>query len=167
VRKILAAFRALAARHQLMLVEGAGGVLVPISGKADMRDLIRLIGLPALVVGRAAIGGINHALLTVEALARHRIPVAGIVLNRARETAPATVDGVQASSTVELLRERGGVPVVGPLPHEPLLQRSWERGLAAMAGSAAISELADLVTGTATPSRASRRSRPARARSRK
>ena len=167
IQKILAAFRMLAARHDLMLVEGAGGVLAPISGQADMRDLIERIGLPVLVVGRTAIGGVNHVLLTVEALVQRRIVIAGIILNRTKDAAPATADGMQESSTLALLRERSGAPVVGPVPYEPLLRQSWEQGLAAVAGSAAISELADLVTGTVTRTRASRSSRPAPARPRK
>jgi len=164
---IVAAFRALAARHAFMLVEGAGGVMVPISEKTDMRDLIRQLGLPVVVVGRTAIGSINHVLLTLEALARHRIAIAGIILNRAKDTASTTVDGMQEASTLALLRERSGVPVVGPLPYEPLLQQSWEQGLAAMAGSAMINELADCVMGTARQRRASSSSRRPRARSRK
>lgn len=166
-RKILAAFRTLAARHELLLVEGAGGVLVPIAEKTEMRDLIARMGLPVLVVGRTAVGSVNHVLLTVEALARRRIEVAAIVLNRTKDAAPGTVDGMQEASTIALLRERAGVPVIGPLPYEPLLQRSWAEGLATMVRSAAINELANLVTGTATRRRGSRPSRPARARSRK
>lgn len=166
LQKIVASFRSLAARHEVMLVEGAGGVLVPLSERADMRDLIERIGLPVLVVGRTSLGGINHVLLTVEALARRRITIAGIILNRTTDAA-ATVDGMQESSTLALLRERSGVPVLGPVPYEPRLGQSWEQGLAVTAGSAAISELADLVMGTATGVRGSRPSRPAPARSRK
>lgn len=165
--RIVSAFRALAARHAFMLVEGAGGVRVPISEKTDMRDLIRQLGLPVVVVGRTAIGGINHVLLTIEALARHRIAIAGIILNRAGDAASTTVDGMQESSTVGLLRERSGVPVVGPLPYEPLLRQSWEQGLSAVAGSAMINELADCVMGTARRTRASPPPRRPRVRSRK
>lgn len=167
VETIVAAFRELAARHAFILVEGAGGVRVPISETTDMRDLIRRLGLPVVVVGRAAIGSLNHVLLTLEALARHRIAIAGIMLNRATETAFPAVDGMQASSTLALLREYSGVPVVGPLPYEPLLQQSWEQGLAAVAGSETINELADCVMGTARQTRASSPSRRPRARSRK
>ena len=166
-RKIRAAFRTLAARHEFMLVEGAGGVLVPIAEKAEMRDLIVEMGLPVIVVGRTAIGGVNHVLLTVEALARRRIAVAGIILNRTKDATPGTVDGMQEASTLALLRERAGVPVVGPLPYEPLLQKSWAEGLGMVVGSAAINELADLATGIGTRRRGSRPSRPARGRSRK
>jgi dethiobiotin synthetase len=167
VQTVLAAFRVLASRHAVMLVEGAGGVLVPISSKLDMRDLIEGIGLPVVLVGRTAIGGVNHVLLTVEALARRRIAIAGIVLNRTKAAPAGTVDGMQEASTVALLRERSGAPVIGPLPHEPLLGQSWEQGLAAMAGSAAISELADAVTGTARRRRGPSPSRPGPARSRR
>jgi len=65
--RILAAYRTLAAKHAFMLVEGIGGVLVPITEGSDVRDLISQMDLPVLVVGRASIGGVNHALLTIEA----------------------------------------------------------------------------------------------------
>ena len=164
---IVAAFHALTARHSLMLIEGAGGVRVPISEKADMRDLIERLGLPVIVVGRTAIGSVNHVLLTLEALAWRRIAITAVVLNQTQNRPPTIVDGMQQSSTLALLRERSGVPVVGPLPYVPLLQHSWEQGLAAMAGSVAINELADLVTGTARRMRVSRPARRARARSRR
>lgn len=143
--KIVAAYRALAARHAVMLVEGAGGVRVPISARTEMRDLIERLSLPAVVVGRTAIGSVNHVLLTIEALVRRRIPVVAIVLNQTRSAEPETVDGMQQSSTVALLREQSRVQVLGPLPYEPLLHRSWEQGLAAVAGGEPISALADLV----------------------
>lgn len=164
---IIAAFHALTARYPVMLIEGAGGVRAPISEKADMRDLIEQLGLPVIVVGRTAIGSINHVLLTVEALARRRIAIAAIVLNQATNSLPTIVDGMQQSSTLALLRERSGVPVVGPLPYEPLLQHSWAQGCAAMAGSAAINELADCVMGTAKQNRVSPPLRRPRVRSRK
>lgn len=167
VNTIVAAFHALAARHSLMLIEGAGGVRVPISEKADMRDLIEQLGLPVIVVGRTTIGSINHVLLTMEALARRRIAITAIVLNQTQNRLPTIVDGMQQSSTLALLRERSGVPVVGPLPYEPLLQHSWAQGCAAMAGSAAINELADCVLGTAKQNRVSPSSRRPRVRSRK
>lgn len=164
---IVAAFHALAARYSLMLIEGAGGVRVPISKKTDMRDLIEQLGLPVIIVGRTAIGSINHVLLTMEALARRRIAIAAIVLNQTTNTLPTIVDGMQQSSTLALLRERSAVPVVGPLPYEPLLQHSWAQGCAAMAGSAAINELADCVMGTVKQNRVPPSSRRPRVRLRK
>ncbi|BDG03592.1 dethiobiotin synthase [Anaeromyxobacter oryzae] len=80
--RIVDAARALAARHEAVLVEGAGGLLVPLTERETYADLARALGLAALVVARAGLGTVNHVALTVEALRARRIPLAGIVLNR-------------------------------------------------------------------------------------
>ena len=78
---VRSAFDALAARHDFLVVEGAGGLLVPIAPGYAMADLARDLGLPLLVVTRAALGTINHTLLTLE-VAHHRgLAVAGVVIS--------------------------------------------------------------------------------------
>lgn len=62
------------------IVEGAGGVLVPINDRETIADLIAALSLPAVVVARTALGTLNHTLLTIEALRRRSIAVAGVVL---------------------------------------------------------------------------------------
>lgn len=62
------------------IVEGAGGVLVPLNDTDLIIDLIRLLGLPAVVMTRSELGTINHTLLTLEALRSRCIPVAGVVM---------------------------------------------------------------------------------------
>jgi dethiobiotin synthetase len=62
------------------IVEGAGGALVPINDVETMADLMRMLQLPAIVVGRTALGTINHTLLTLEALRRRALRVAGVVM---------------------------------------------------------------------------------------
>ena len=62
------------------IVEGAGGVLVPINDTEMMADLIGLLGLPALVVTRSSLGTINHTLSTLEALRSRGLAVAGVVM---------------------------------------------------------------------------------------
>ena len=62
------------------IVEGAGGVLVPINDTETMADLIGLLGLPALVVARSSLGTINHTLSTLEALRSRGLAVAGVVM---------------------------------------------------------------------------------------
>jgi dethiobiotin synthetase len=81
--RIVDAARALAARHEAVLVEGAGGLLAPLTDRETFADLAAALGLPALVVARAGLGTVNHTALTVEALRRRGLAVAGIVLNRA------------------------------------------------------------------------------------
>jgi dethiobiotin synthetase len=83
--RLLEAARALAARHAALIVEGAGGLLVPLTERETYADLAAALGLPVLVVARAGLGTVNHTALTVEALRRRGLAIAGIVLNR---TAP-------------------------------------------------------------------------------
>jgi dethiobiotin synthetase len=62
------------------IVEGAGGLLVPLGPGETMRDLALALGLPVLVVASTRLGTINHTLLTLEALDRAGVPAAGVVL---------------------------------------------------------------------------------------
>ena len=79
---ILAAARALAARHAALVVEGAGGLVVPLTPRETYADLAVALGLPVLVVARAGLGTVNHTALTVEALRARGLAIAGVVLNR-------------------------------------------------------------------------------------
>jgi dethiobiotin synthetase len=82
LERVIRAARALAARHAAVLVEGAGGLLVPLTERETYADLASALALPVLVVARAGLGTVNHTALTVEALRRRGLAVAGIVLNR-------------------------------------------------------------------------------------
>ncbi len=108
---ILEAARALAARHAALLVEGAGGLLVPLTPRETFADLAVALGLPVLVVARAGLGTVNHTALTVEALRARRLRVAGVVLNR---TAPGDDPSVPHNAA-EVTRLTG-VAVLAILP---------------------------------------------------
>lgn len=82
LERLVEVARALAARHAALLVEGAGGLLVPLTPGATYADLAVALGLPVLVVARAGLGTVNHTALTLEALLERRLEVAGVVLNR-------------------------------------------------------------------------------------
>jgi dethiobiotin synthetase len=62
------------------IVEGAGGVMVPLNGHELMRELILRIGLPAIVAARTSLGTINHTLLTLSALREAHVPIHGVAL---------------------------------------------------------------------------------------
>jgi dethiobiotin synthetase len=104
----------------LLLVEGAGGLLVPLSETADMADLAAALDVPLLVVARDSLGTINHTLLTLEAAAARGLPVAGVVLCA---VAPGTSDRDAARNAEEIAR-RGRVPILGRLGHLPDLDPS-------------------------------------------
>lgn len=143
--EIVRRYDQLAARYPCVVVEGAGGLLVPMGSEWDMSDLIGRLELPVVLVGRVGLGGINHALLTLESLERRRIRVLALLLS---ETAPSTtpVQQAQCASTMALLKERVPVPLLGPLPYQPQLDGRWNETVEHMAASHPISELAELVS---------------------
>lgn len=67
-----------------IIVEGAGGVLVPLNDGELVVDLIAVLGMRAVVVSRTGLGTINHTLLTIEALRNRKIPVSGVIMDGER-----------------------------------------------------------------------------------
>ena len=141
---ILRTFHTLHQKHTFMVVEGVGGIYVPVTQAHNLSDLIYQMRLPVIVVGQSGLGGINHALLTLHALRDRNIPVVALVLNQ-QKPVREKIARAQEQSTVNLLRRLAGVPVVGPLPHSPLVNRNWNEGLVSLAKTAPITKLARLV----------------------
>jgi dethiobiotin synthetase len=106
------AFAGAADAGEAVLVEGAGGLLVPIRAGFDMADLARTLELPVLVVARAALGTLNHAQLTVEAARRRGLHVLGVIVSH---TEPAVAEGDRRN--LALLGELLPVPVLAELAH--------------------------------------------------
>ena len=141
---IMRAFHTLQSRHEVVLVEGVGGVYVPITSSLNVSDLIYRMRLPTIVIGRVSLGGINHALLTLEALRQRDIPVLALVLNRTLPAQTATARE-QERSTVRLLRQLADVPVIGPLPYRSMCEGRFHGEVARLARTAAITKLMRLV----------------------
>jgi dethiobiotin synthetase len=96
-----------------MLVEGAGGILVPFDEKTTMADIVERLELPVLIVARASLGTINHTLLTLEACDTRGLDVLGVVLSHATG-ALSEAD----SQNLEVLKRALGVRLLGEvLPH--------------------------------------------------
>lgn len=68
--------------NNYLIVEGAGGLLVPLSQKYLIKDLILKLQLPVIIVSMNYLGSINHTLLTIEALKQYNIPIVGIIFNQ-------------------------------------------------------------------------------------
>lgn len=137
IRKI---YRLLSDRYDYMVVEGVGGVSVPITPDSDVMDLMRQLKLPAVIVGRSGLGGINHALLTIEALWRRNIPVIALVLNQTSPTRSKMMR-IQERATIGLLLKRAGVPVLGPLPYRSGLSKGFRPSTIQLSRSATITKL--------------------------
>jgi dethiobiotin synthetase len=145
-------YRLLSSRYECMVVEGVGGVQVPITPNDNVISLIKHLRLPVVVVGRSGLGGINHALLTVEALRRQKIRIIALILNRTHP-ARSAMARIQERSTVEILRKQSGMPVIGPLPYEPGLPSRFRPAIAHLARSAALKSLAKLMLRHVTQNR--------------
>ena len=141
---IMRAFHTLQSRHEVLLVEGVGGVYVPITSSLNVLDIIYRMKFPAIVIGRVGLGGINHALLTLGALRQRNISVLALVLNRTLPAQTATARE-QERSTVRLLRQLAGMPVIGPLPYRSKGEGKFHGEVARLASTAAITKLMRLV----------------------
>ena len=84
--RIAACFERLGSRHELTVVEGAGGALTPVAGRLSVADLAQQLCIPALIVSRAGLGTINHTVMTVECLRSRGVECLGFFLNRFPET---------------------------------------------------------------------------------
>ncbi len=133
---VRSAFAALAARYPMLVVEGAGGLLVPAAKGTCMGDLAAELRLPLLIVTRAALGTINHTLLTLEAAERRDLPLAGVVISHGNgRITPA--DETNLAALRRVLGDRlvgeipplgpGGVPAAVDLDHQALLRRLKNR----------------------------------------
>ena len=112
--RVLACARTLADRHAALLVEGAGGLLVPFTERETYADLAVALAMPVLVVARAGLGTVNHTALTCEALRARGLAVAGVVLNRSTDAADPSLPWNAAE--IERLT---GARVLATLPFEP------------------------------------------------
>lgn len=108
---IIAASCRVRAASDTMIVEGAGGLLVPLSASVSTADLVARLGLRLLVVARPSLGTINHTLLTIEAARARGIDVAGFVFSR--QGPPTGPD--EATNAVAITRA-SGAPWLGTLP---------------------------------------------------
>lgn len=101
-----------------LVVEGAGGILVPLNKQALMADLIAKLDLPALIVARSGLGTINHTLLTLSEFGRRKIEILGVVMN-----------GPMNPENKKAVEHYGGVRVLAQIPHVEEVSFSTLQGL--------------------------------------
>ena len=104
--------------YDVVVVEGIGGVKVPLGESTYVADLIEALRLPALVVGRAGLGTLNHTLLTLDALEVKKVPVMGVLLNGAHGS------GLAEKTNPEELQDHTAVPVLGVLQRRAAYRNS-------------------------------------------
>ncbi len=114
LEKIRRAFEILISHHDIVIVEGAGGFLVPLFGDFFMADLVKELNLPLLLVTEAKLGIINHTLLTLSYARERHIPVLGIIMNHSSDQ-----QGLPETLNPDAIRRWAQAPFLGSIPFMP------------------------------------------------
>lgn len=109
---IRTAYRALVAEYTVVLVEGAGGIMVPLQRDYFIADLIRDLDIPVVIVSRLSLGTINHTTLTVRHAQATGLKVAGLILN---DTLGRR--GLAERTNVQAVPDIARVPLLGVVAH--------------------------------------------------
>jgi dethiobiotin synthetase len=112
LKDLIAHTRGAARDVDILIVEGVGGLLCPLTEGETVADLATALGIPLVVVARRSLGTLNHTLLTVEVACQRGLAVAGVVIS---ETTPPA--SLAEESNVEELRRRLPVPILAVVPH--------------------------------------------------
>ena len=112
IEKILKAYRELQHNYDFLIVEGIGGLLVPLTKEYYVANLIHEFGLPIVIVTRGGLGTINHTLLTVDAAVIRGLEVRGIIFNRM----PKVNLSMAEITNPKIIHDLTGLPILGTLP---------------------------------------------------
>jgi dethiobiotin synthetase len=111
LHKIEKSYHALCEKFELVLTEGAGGLMVPVTPKILFIDLAQKLGLPIILVVHNKLGCVNHALLSIEAIRQRNIKLLGLIFNNAEnQNAEILKDNVQIVASIS------GETVLGVVP---------------------------------------------------
>ena len=111
--KIIKAYKKLSENFEIVIVEGTGGFLVPITFKKTTADIVKTLKLPVLIVAENCLGAINKTLLTIEALKSRKIKVVGVIFNRL----VADQDELVLKDNLEIVEKISKVKVFGELQY--------------------------------------------------
>ena len=113
LRRIDRALRTLTGKYDNIIVEGCGGLLVPIAGRMFVIDLIKRMRAETILVSRSGLGAINHSLLSLEALRARRIEPLGVIFNRLS----GGPESVPERTNPAVIAEFGRTRSLGVFPH--------------------------------------------------
>ena len=110
ISPILTGFKKLSKMHEMILVEGMGGIMTPVLKDYFIANLIKDMSIPAVIVARSKVGTINHTIMTVRMCEKYKIPIKGIIIN------DFDSDGYKVNELTRDLKSLLGVPVLGSVP---------------------------------------------------
>ena len=110
ISPILTGFKKLSKMHEMILVEGMGGIMTPVLKDYFIANLIKDMSIPAVIVARSKVGTINHTIMTVRMCEKYKIPIKGIIIN------DFDSDGYKVNELTRDLKSLLGMPVLGSVP---------------------------------------------------
>ncbi|MBA4718440.1 MAG: dethiobiotin synthase [Nitrosopumilus sp.] len=110
ISTILSSFKKLSNLHDMILVEGMGGIMTPILKDYYVTNLIKEMKIPAVIVTRSKIGTVNHTIMTVKMCNIYKIPIKGIIIN------DFDSDGYKIKELTRDFKSLTNVPVLGSIP---------------------------------------------------
>lgn len=111
------AFEELCRRHDIVIVEGIGGLLVPLTENYFVSDLILELDIPVIVVSRPGLGTINHTLLTIKHAQESGIDIIGIIFNDTKRVVRQAHHALAEKTNPSVIERLSGVPILGTLPY--------------------------------------------------
>ncbi|MDH5666237.1 MAG: dethiobiotin synthase, partial [Nitrosopumilus sp.] len=106
---IISSFKKLSKLHDMILVEGIGGIMTPILKEYYVTNLIKDMKIPTVIVTRSKVGTINHTIMTVKMCEKYKIPIKGIIINNFDS-------GYPVNELTRDLKSLTQVPVLGSIP---------------------------------------------------
>lgn len=115
--KIFKSYNKLRKKYDFLIVEGIGGILVPIKLNFLVADLIKKLNLPIIIVARPNLGTINHTLLTVKAAKSYRLRIKGVIINYSKKPGPDYNSRLAEKTAPKVIEKISGVPLLGVIPY--------------------------------------------------
>ncbi|MBI4378791.1 MAG: adenosylmethionine--8-amino-7-oxononanoate transaminase [Nitrospinae bacterium] len=117
IKPIKNAFEELCKRHEIVIVEGIGGLLVPLMEDYFVSNLILELDIPVIIVSRPGLGTINHTILSVKHARESGIEIAGIIFNKSKRVVRQAHHSLAEKTNPSIIERLSAVPILGTLPY--------------------------------------------------
>lgn len=113
IKRIMYAYNKLRRKYDFLIIEGAGGILVPIHKNKYMLDLAKMMKLPVIIVSRPGLGAINHTLLTAYFIKKSGMRILGFIINYTKKYKTGLAEKLNPA----IISELGGIKYLGTIPY--------------------------------------------------
>ncbi len=112
LNSVIEKFSFLKKKYQFTVVEGIGGIMVPVTTRVTVAEIIKKMNIPTIIVSRSKLGSINHTILTINACKENKIPILGIIFNQMPKES-----NIVESLTPKYIERLTGIKTISIIPH--------------------------------------------------